>query len=297
VHGITEDESSDELRELFGLIEDEGLIAVSTGEYRTVAVTAAGREFLTNRSSLTLSRVPQADSDVGGSPEDLSYPRARKNSRNTYLDYDRGLFELLRALRKQVADDKNVPAYVIFGDASIAEMAYYMPNDRDNFSAVSGVGATKLEQFADRFLSVIVEYCEQNGLAQKGRLLSRAGLRARAPRKARRRSTLSTSLTETKRLYTDGYSVDEIASERGFAAKTIVTHLEKIARFDPEFDLERLMPAPERTEVIRAALQSEGSGYLNPVKEKLGHDYSYEEIRMVRLQIERSIESLEQADG
>jgi ATP-dependent DNA helicase RecQ len=297
VHGIASDESEEHLKEILCLLTDEGLAAISTGEYRTISVTEEGRQFLKSGNSLTLARLPQ-DSVSERAPVLLS--RAEMKNGTTDLDYNAELFDLLRGLRKQIADEKNVPAYVIFGDATLREMAYYMPYDRDGFSTISGVGSAKLERFGDRFVSAIAEYCKANDLAPKD--VPPARLRALARRTQRKASKssrrgLSASLTETRRLYSEGFSVDEIASERGYAAKTIVAHLEKIGMFDHSFDLEALMPSPDRAKIISAALQSEGSGYLAPVKEQLGGDFSYEEIRMVRLQIERSADVLQHADA
>jgi len=288
VHGIASDMPDDELREIFGLLQEAGLIAITTGEYRTLSVSPSGRSFLNNREALTLSRIPQA-SEVRGS---LALDD-RANSKD--LDYDRDLFAAVRGLRKQIAEERDVPAYVIFGDVALREMAYYMPNSLDTFSAISGVGSTKLAQFGDRFLALIVDYCERNDLSPR----AKSGL---PPRKKRRNSrkksangrpTISRSLNETRRLFTEGFSIDEIATERGYATKTIVSHLEKIGRSDPEFNLEQLLPSPEKISVIEKALQSNDSGYLSPVKEELGDDYSYEEIRMVRLQMERELEAVQ----
>jgi ATP-dependent DNA helicase RecQ len=293
VHGIATDESEQELKELFGLLQDEGLVAVSLGEYRTVSVTTAGREFLKSGGNITLARAPEAP-DFNDAPFDIRTGSSSRSGRKaSELDYDRELFDLLRDVRKQIADERNVPAYVIFGDASLLEMAYYMPTDTDNFREISGVGSTKLERFSDRFIAEIVDYCEQNGLEQRPRDLSNAVRRAkRAPRKSR--STLSVSLRETKRLFMEGFGIEEIASERGIASKTIVTHLEKIGRADSTFNLDNLMPEPERVAVIETALRADDSNYLAPVKDALGDDYSYEEIRMVRLQMERDAEKVEQ---
>ena len=297
VHGIAADESDTELRDIFGMLQDEELIAISSGEYRTISVTQAGRMFLKSGDSLMLARVPEVSEPTGRVSEALARSRVRTGSNARDLDYDTELFDLLRGVRKQIADSLGVPAFVVFGDATLAEMAYYLPHDHDNFSALSGVGSTKLEKFADKFLPTIVQFCEERGMSQRARELPRRRQRTDSPsreerRAARRGSSLSSSLSETKRLFMDGFNVDEIASERGIAPKTIVTHLEKIGKFDPDFDLERLMPPPDRFELIGAALRSEGSGYLATVKETLGDDYSYEEIRMVRLQMERDLETV-----
>ena len=288
VHGIASDVPDEELRETIGLLQDEGLIAISSGEYRTLAVSSAGRSFLNNRDSITLARMPV-----------LLEPSANitmdEGSNGKNLDFDRDLFAELRALRKQVAHERDVPAYVIFGDVALREMAYYMPNSLDSFSTISGVGTTKLNQFGERFLETIIDYCDQHDLLPREKIGVPRRKRRNSSRKtsANGRPSLSRSLNETKRLFTEGFNVDEIATERGLASKTIVSHLEKIARAEPEFNLEQLLPTPDKIEIIQNALKADGSGYLAPIKEELGDDYSYEEIRMVRLQMERDLEPVE----
>jgi ATP-dependent DNA helicase RecQ len=286
VHGIAADQPEDELREVASLLQEAGLITVSTGEYRTLAVSQAGRAFLNNRDSLTLSRVPMALE-----PDAISGLINQVNSKD--LDYERELFSSLKRLRKDIADERNVPAYVIFGDVALREMAFYLPNDLDAFGAISGVGVTKLEQFADRFIALIGDYCEEHSLSPVTRDTSPARRSKRASKRASRSNgrSLSRSLIETKRLFVDGFSIEEIAVERGYAAKTIVGHIEKIGRSDPTFSIEQLLPSPDKISTIEAALQSNKSGYLAPVKDDLGDSYSYEEIRMVRLQMERDQEA------
>jgi ATP-dependent DNA helicase RecQ len=289
VYGIASDRSSDDLKDIVGLLEGEGLAAFSSGEYRTMSVTPAGRAFLTNRDSLMLARVLDTNfSEEAGN----SRSRSRAGSADIDLEYNVELYDLLRDLRKIIASEKGVPAYVIFGDTSLREMAYYMPGDLDNFGAGSGVGSTKLQRYGERFLAVIAEYCVENGLSQRDRALPRVRASSRASRRldSNGRPVLSRSLNETKRLFTDGLSVEEIAIERGIGARTIVNHLEKIGRSDPTFNLEQLLPQPDRFEAIEAVLRSDESGYLAPIKEQLGDDYSYEEIKMVRLQLERDFE-------
>ena len=68
------------------------------------------------------------------------------------------LFEALRGLRKKLAEEHNVPPYVIFGDRSLHEMCQHLPKNKDDLSQIFGVGSTKLTQFGDAFLEVIGEY-------------------------------------------------------------------------------------------------------------------------------------------
>jgi ATP-dependent DNA helicase RecQ len=283
VHGIASDIPDQELREIFGLLQDAGLIVVATGEYRTLYVSQAGRSFLNTRKSLKLSRIPQV-------AEDRTSVLVDERSSVNNLDYDLDLFAVLRALRKEISEERNVPSYVIFGDVALREMAYYMPNSLDTFGSITGVGTTKLDQFGERFTVLITEYCEQNDLSPRviSGLPPRKHKRSSKKTSKDRKPSTSRSLNETKRLFNEGFSIGEIASERGITTKTIVTHLEKIGRADPGFNLEHLLPTDERFSEIEAALSSNKSGYLTPVKEELGDGFTYEEIKMVRLHIERS---------
>jgi ATP-dependent DNA helicase RecQ len=72
-------------------------------------------------------------------------------------DYDQGLFETLRALRKQLADAAGVPPFVVFSDASLAEMARNRPVDPVQFRRISGVGDHKLQRYGKAFLEAIAE--------------------------------------------------------------------------------------------------------------------------------------------
>jgi len=70
---------------------------------------------------------------------------------------DPGLFERLRALRKGLADERKVPAFVVFSDRSLQDMAVRKPRTRDEFLDVHGVGQKKLEEYGDPFLAEILQ--------------------------------------------------------------------------------------------------------------------------------------------
>ena len=72
--------------------------------------------------------------------------------------YDEGLFQALRALRKQLADEQQVPPFVIFGDATLVEMAALRPVDAEGLARISGVGKHKLGRYGAAFLEVITGF-------------------------------------------------------------------------------------------------------------------------------------------
>ena len=90
---------------------------------------------------------------------DICLPRQSPESRQAEAVGVRGvdaeLFEKLRKARKKMADERRVPAFVIFGDRSLKDMAARKPADHREFAGIFGVGAAKLEAFADAFLEII----------------------------------------------------------------------------------------------------------------------------------------------
>ncbi len=91
---------------------------------------------------------------------------------------DRGLFDSLRALRKQMADERGVPPFVLFSDATLRDMARARPDSPAAFINIRGVGQRKLADLGDRFLRQIAEYCRAHGLALGAAVGSRPRVRS-----------------------------------------------------------------------------------------------------------------------
>ena len=89
---------------------------------------------------------------------------AKKKSKkeNTAENVDSSLFAELKALRRELADKNNVPAYIIFSDATLIDMCKKLPVTVDELLEVSGVGKVKLELYGDRFLQMLKSYCNYN---------------------------------------------------------------------------------------------------------------------------------------
>lgn len=74
------------------------------------------------------------------------------------LNYDRKLFARLKTLRREIAEEQDVPPYLVFNDATLAEMAAMMPTSPGEMLAVNGVGERKLSRFGGEFLDEIAAY-------------------------------------------------------------------------------------------------------------------------------------------
>ncbi|HOE27830.1 MAG TPA: HRDC domain-containing protein, partial [bacterium] len=82
-------------------------------------------------------------------------PRTARTAKDSWEGVDAGLFEELRAVRRDVARRKGVPAYVVFGDAALRDMARRRPCTPAEFMEVNGVGEKKCRQFGSVFLAAI----------------------------------------------------------------------------------------------------------------------------------------------
>ena len=268
VFGIAGDSSVEDLLQLMDELIGQGLLTKSGSSYPTLAVTGEGRAFLKGQENLTLMLPKRAIADASSSPIEV-------------LPFDRGLFEKLRELRKRIADDRNVPAYVIFGDTALQQMASYLPHSTESFSRISGVGKAKLEEFSEPFLELINDYAKANGLVERS-------IPRRQSDKRRATPQAGPTLNTTKELVSQKLTINDIAKTRGLNERTIIDHISRLSLAGEQLDLDYLMPPPDRMAKISAAFEQSMDMRLAPVREMLGEDYSYDELALARISLRQS---------
>src|SRR5205823_10028 len=188
-----------------------GLVAAAPGKFATLQLSDAGLAALRERKPITLTK-----------PFDVEEKRRRK-PRAGEIECDKALFELLRMLRRKLADERDVPAYVVFSDVSLREMARAYPTTASEFRRMPGVGEQKLKDFAEPFLSEIKGYLATNPRREFTDVVDPSTpLRTGSQQ---RRFGLNDSQSETLRRFRKGESVDQIARARGFVRSTIYGHL------------------------------------------------------------------------
>jgi len=126
-----------------------GLIECAPGKFATLSLTPAGLEALRKRTTIVLTK-----------QIDIAEKAARR--RAGAIECDEALFERLRALRRRLADERGVPAYIIFSDVSLREMARNYPTNSTEFRHIPGVGEQKLKDFGEAFLSEIRSHLAAN---------------------------------------------------------------------------------------------------------------------------------------
>jgi len=145
--GLLKEHASDDISDWIDQLTGHGLL-VREGEYGTLGITAPGLALLKGEGEAQLARPREAkrkkDRRGGASSAaaDLSSPEA-------------ALFEALRAERRALAAEKNVPAYIVLGDAVLRAIAERRPATLDALRGVKGIGDAKLRDYGERFLAVV----------------------------------------------------------------------------------------------------------------------------------------------
>ncbi len=275
VYGIAKEESKDLLAYIFKNLYHQNLLKKNEGEYPTFSITTKGKEFLDQRLKLELPVLLE---------EKISAPQKTK----TDLDFDLGLFQALRELRKQLADDQGVPPFVIFGDKSLQEMAYYVPQDLDDFGRIEGVGSRKLAAFGKAFLSIITRYAKQEGLRPKEipdrrerRRVRRGSETSPSGRGKVKRGINMERYGPTMQLIREKKSLEAMAQIRGLAVSTILAHIERLLGAGEDLDIEYLRPKKEIYEKVSEAIRSHGDAGLRAIYDALEEQVGYEVIKLV----------------
>jgi ATP-dependent DNA helicase RecQ len=239
-----------------------GLIECASGKFATLTLTQAGLDTLRQRTPITLTK----QIEIADKP---------KKARAGAIECDEPLFDRLRVLRRKLADERDVPAYVIFSDVSLREMARSYPATAREFRRIPGVGEQKFKDFAGPFLSEIKDYLANN---------SRRTFSDNADRLfPQHRPGLNDSQAETLRRFCKGESVDEISRARGFVRSTIYGHLLAAierGKLAPQ-SRDRFFTSAQEKE-IAAAFRQVIDGTLTDISALLGGKYDIGALRVFR---------------
>ncbi|HXF09495.1 MAG TPA: DNA helicase RecQ [Desulfuromonadaceae bacterium] len=234
-----------------------GCLRQAPGKFSVLELTEAGLEVLKSRKPMMLSKPVVA-------PEATA-------SRAGEIACDEILFERLRQLRKKLADERDVPAYIIFSDVALRQMARNYPVTEPDFARTSGVGEKKLQEFGRAFLAEIAAHLQANPRQVFAESFDTA-LPRRSP---------GDSARETLRRFRSGQPIDQIARERGVTAGTVFNHLAEGIQGGEPVDINRFLTADEQQK-ISAAFRQHGPAMLTPVFEALGGAIDYDRLRIFR---------------
>ncbi|EJV85550.1 DNA helicase RecQ [Bacillus cereus] len=248
-YGLLSNRSVKEVSEFIEFLISDELIAVEHGTYPTLRVTEKGKEVLLGKENVLR--------------------KERVETRQIVQDHP--LFEVLREVRKEIAQGEGVPPFVIFSDQTLKDMCAKMPQSDSELLTVKGIGEHKLVKYGSHFLQAVQHFIEDNpNYAEtiKTEVVSESKKSGKAS---------ANSHLETYEMYKQGIDLDEIAKERSLSRQTIENHLIRCFEDGMEVDWNSFVPA-EYEALIETAVQN-AEGGLKSIKDQLPNEVSYFMIR------------------
>lgn len=207
-----------------------------------------------------------------------AYAGAARNTSNALLSSHPELEEKLRRWRNEIVQASRKPVYTVCTNKTLTEVATFLPQTNEDLLQLSGFGARKVEQYGQDILRLVHEYMEAHHL--------QSHMNEKQPRRQRKTKTshedniakIDTRL-QSYQLWKDGMSILEIATQRHLQPSTIESHLAAyVAKGD--IPITALVPQHliEKCEEVIAELEAQTVG---PVKEVLGEEMTYAQIKMV----------------
>ncbi len=265
-YGIGRDRSAEEWWYLVRQLLAQGYVLRDAQEHDALKITEQGASVLFRGQRLMLPPAPGA-----------SRKRAGRASRvpDAPTDYDADLYGRLTEVRKRLADEHRVPAYVIFADKVLRSLAAQRPTTRAELRTVSGVGEYKAAAYGDAFLDEIAHYL---GVV---RTEAPAGAMP-VPAGRTRPAAPGATVVQTVELFNAGRGPEEIAVARRLTLRTVEQHLAEALEAGAQLDLDRLV-RPDRRRAIEDVLTEVGlDSLLKTVMERLGDGFNYSELLFVR---------------
>jgi ATP-dependent DNA helicase RecQ len=168
------------------------------------------------------------------------------------------LFERLRLLRYKIAQEEDIPAYLVFSDATLKDMERQRPMSDDDFMKVSGVGQRKMEVYGDEFIAEIVRFIGSKVM------------------KLKKKDTV----LETYDLYKSGMSIEEISVERKLSTTTIYSHIAKLYSKGKDINIFDFVSKSEVEAVKKAKAELDAPTALRPYFVHFNEEMDYFKIRL-----------------
>ena len=250
-YGILKGQPQKDVSDFIDFLTAEGYLRPTDGEFPVLMLTERSKTVLLNQEKVW----------------------RKENVTITQIVQDDELFEQLRLVRKEIAEQENVPPYIIFSDATLHEMSGRLPLNNEELLQIKGIGQRKLASYGEPFLTAIQKYVEDHG---KERVDT---FKTPAPNQQASTSYDKTpSHHITWEMYRDGLTNEEIANQREITERTVENHLIKCADEGMEVNWDSFVPS-QYEPLIRDAVQEANTERLTPIKELLPEEVSFFMIR------------------
>jgi ATP-dependent DNA helicase RecQ len=270
----------DEWRSYLNDLIRQGFLKQSEGEFTLLRLTPEAHKVLYENHPVQLVRVHSRKSNRelrqrnGTRPNNPELPHPELN-------------QLLRQLRRQIADSEGVAAYMVFSDASLAELVTYLPQTTEALHSISGFGQAKVDHYGSTIVEVIRAYCGSNGIEHAPERKARKKSKSSGPRLDKDHlNTRERTLIQ----FQEGKSIQEIATERKLSPLTIEGHLIEFIK-SGEINVLKFITKERLQELLQHFESNESliNGTLTQAKESLQNQYTFNEIKAAMAYREKKV--------
>lgn len=206
-YGIMSDYSKDTIKELISFLVSENYINCVGDKYPILTLTPACADVLFNDKQVFIKRKIE-----------------KVKSKSNGINYNTELFGILSSIRKKIAEELNVPPFVVFADSTLIEMCIVYPTSLEELYQVSGIGKYKADNYGKYFLQEIKQFVEEHNIVKPSHVVTEIKSKKIKIPKEPKAEKEPTKIT-TYNLYISGKSIEEIALLRGITQRTIENHL------------------------------------------------------------------------
>jgi ATP-dependent DNA helicase RecQ len=249
-HGMGSDVRKSKWKKLIHDLLKQDYLVKTKGMFPLIKLSQKGHDFLAGSEKIFVAKIPELE-----------------NEKFSEFEYEYQLFIQLSELQVKIARELRLASYLVLPENTLFLLAAFLPHTKEELRTIKGFGGLRIEKYGQRFLDVIINYCQANELT------------SRVPSKNAVKYHVSQTQEQTFKLFSEGKTAIEIAELRKLMPSTIESHLAFFVSIG-RLQLEQLMDSRKIAE-IRDTVQRVGKESLSAVRENLGEHYSYAEIRYV----------------
>ena len=245
-----------------------GLIKKDIESYGIVKLTEKGIEFLNSNPTKEFMIVEDHNYDNIAKEEKALDAPSKNNS------YDKKLFDILKALRKKVANQNNIPPFAIFQDPSLEDMALQYPITLDELKNIFGVGEGKAKKFGKKFVEEIEKYVNENDITRPDDLVIKSLVNK------------STNKVYIIQKTDQKIPLEDIAKNKKLDINELLEQMEAIinsgTKININYEIDSILDEDQQDEIYEYFMEAETDS-IDDAMEEFDGEYSEEEIRMVRI--------------
>ena len=264
-YGIMNEYSKDTIKDLIYFLITEGYIQCIGDKYPILVLNNSANDILFKNKQVFIKR----------KIEKISKPEKTSSTIQSDINYDASLFEILRALRKEIAEKNFIAPFIVFTDVSLKQMSSIYPTTKEEMLKINGVGINKFENYGEYFINKIKNYITENNID--------VSLKKVAPESTKSENNKPEKIKIDTRIvscnmYNENNSIDEIAKTRGLNRQNIEHHLLHCFENEININLEKDIQIQYKEEIYKA-IDEIGFERLRPLKDILPSSVSYLDIR------------------